>query len=198
MSTNFTRDLYDHAIPSWTEHVVPVVSGVENAHWLEVGCFEGRSALWTLDHILTGKGATITCVDAWETPWSRWLKGLGPGEQLFDDTMKGRTNVIKCKGRSAAILPSLATNSYHGAYIDADHWEAAVYRDALMVWPLLRVGAVLIFDDYGEGDIPPGGGPCPEVKPAVDRFWKEHSENLILLHKQWQVIFRKQGDNHER
>ena len=189
----FTKDLFDHAIPSWTKHVVPGLKAIENARWLEVGSFEGRSALWTLDHVLTGKGASITCVDAWETPWSRWVGGLGPGEQLFDLNVNGRSNVVKIKGRSSLMLPGLPASSYHGAYIDADHWEAAVYRDAQMVWPLLRDGALLIFDDYGEGDIPLGGGPCPEVKPAVDRFWKEYNENLVLLHKQWQVIFKKQG-----
>ena len=33
-------------------------------------------------------------------------------------------------------------------YIDSDHSPTAVLADAVLAWPLLKVGGVMIFDDY--------------------------------------------------
>ena len=67
--TTFTSDWFTSSIPPWRRHVVPVLAGRENVRWLEVGTHEGRSALWTLDNVLTGRGSSITCVDKWEGLW---------------------------------------------------------------------------------------------------------------------------------
>jgi hypothetical protein len=37
------------------------------------------------------------------------------------------------------------------AYLDGDHTAGAVVCDWCAVWPLLRVGSVVIFDDWGIG-----------------------------------------------
>ena len=60
--TTFTSDWVTQFVPSWQKHVIPALAGRENVHWLEVGSFEGRSALWTLENVFTGSGSTITCV----------------------------------------------------------------------------------------------------------------------------------------
>jgi predicted O-methyltransferase YrrM len=185
MTPTFTADLFGTAGEDWTRHVVPVLAGVPDIRWLEVGSHEGRSSLWTLDHILTGKGSSITCVDVWAP---RWLTPTGH-EERFDANTKDRSNVVKMKGMSHAILPTLPKRSFHGAYIDGSHTERDAYLDACLVWPLLRPGAFLIFDDY-EGNLPPSKPQQFGVRQAVDRFVAEHRDDLKILHKDWQVILR--------
>lgn len=142
--TTFTSDWVTQFVPSWQKHVVPALAGRENVHWLEVGSFEGRSALWTLDNVLTGHGSTITCVDKWDRLWTR----KSETELRFEDNMRWRTNLVKRQGLSKDILPTLPKTHFHGAYVDGSHEEADVYLDVWQVYPLLRPGAFMIFDDY--------------------------------------------------
>ena len=143
----FTSDWFTVWIPTWEKHLLPRISKVPNAHWLEVGSYEGRSALWTLDHLLTGENAKLTCVDAW----------AGTYERLFDSNVAKRTNVRKVKGffhvAMASLLPSHA-NSFDGAYLDDSHVEVDTLANAEMTWKLLKNNAPLVFDDYDNKEYP--------------------------------------------
>ena len=185
VTPTFTAELFtNNHIDTWNKHVVPLLEGVPRARWIEIGSYEGRSALWTLDHVLTGEDTTLVCVDVWEPLWTT----PNVTESRFDENLKGRRNVVKFKGASRQVLPHLTKGSYHGAYIDGSHTEEDAYQDACQVLPLLHPGAVLIFDDY-EGDLPPGKPQQFGVRQAVDRFLKEHPE-LVVVHRGWQIILR--------
>jgi len=51
MTPVFTKDWFDRAIPIWKKYVMPLINTVPNARWLEIGSFEGRSAIWTLENL---------------------------------------------------------------------------------------------------------------------------------------------------
>lgn len=195
--TTFTSDWFTSSIPPWRRHVVPVLAGRENVRWLEVGSYEGRSALWTLDNVLTGRGSSITCVDKWEGLWMQKC-----AEELrFDENLLGRENVIKRVGRSEVVLPTLPRRHFHGAYIDGSHKDEDVYRDAWQVHSLLLPGALMVFDDY-EAEPPRSWadgivvyGPRQfEVFGAVNRFLKELGDGVRVLHADWQLIAKLAGE----
>jgi predicted O-methyltransferase YrrM len=203
MTTNvggplFTADWFTELIPSWTTYVVPALAGRESVHWLEVGSYEGRSALWALDNILTGRGSTITCVDKWEGLWGQKCAE----EKNFDTNVASRVNVVKLQGLSKEVLPRLPAGHFHGAYIDGSHEEAEVYRDAAQVLPLLRPGAFLIFDDY-ESSLLQGSWQGQKdrasrlrqfgVFEAANRILKELGPRVVVLHADWQLIARLEG-----
>lgn len=187
-SPTFTTDWFSVWIPIWQEHVLPRVVAIEEARWLEVGSFEGRSALWTLNNLLRGKDATLTCIDTWYPEY----------ESVFDANLKGRDNVEKLKGKSSVVLPTMMTpdnvRHFHGAYLDGSHEEEDVLNDASLVWQLLRPGAILIFDDYGSDEY-------PNTKKAVDSFLSRPDVGYQLIYKgpppaypqqsSWQVIVMK-------
>jgi predicted O-methyltransferase YrrM len=189
MTSTFTADLFTDHIDNWNKHVVPHLQGVPNVRWLEVGSYEGRSALWTLDHILTGENSTLVCVDSWGPLW------LTPSttEARFDENLADRRNVVKIKGASRDVLSTLPKCSFHGAYVDGSHAEDDAYQDACQVLPLLRPGALLVFDDY-EGDLPPGKPQQFGVRQAVDRFLGEHRAEFRVLHRGWQAILQRRGE----
>ena len=186
----FTTDWVTQFILSWTEHVLPVLAGKPRVKWLEVGSYEGRSALWTLDNLLQGAGSEITCVDMWEEAWMT----KSPIEVNFDENVRGRTNLRKLRGRSEDILPVLPWSYFHGVYVDGSHEEDDVYRDARLCLPLLKPGAFMIFDDYEEGIEKPWVATQEPrqfgVHAAVGRLLKELGKEIVVLHRDWQLIAR--------
>jgi len=60
-------------------------------------------------------------------------------------------------------------------------------EDAVLSWPLLRKGGLLIFDDFGAGD-----GVTPKY-PAVGiiGFLTAYAPHLTQLYRGWQVFVQK-------
>ena len=94
MTPAFTSDWFSKAIPHWEAHVVPRLAGVEDARWLEVGSYEGRSALWAREHVLTGKGSVVACLDVWHPEY----------ETSFDANTAGVMGIIKWRGSALSLI----------------------------------------------------------------------------------------------
>jgi Methyltransferase domain len=177
----FTQDWSWHVRNLWPTHILPKINPNQVIHWLEVGSFEGRSALWITENILLNPQSTITCVDPWE-PWDYHEgKRNFDYEATFDNNTSKNKQIIKCKGKSRDILPFLPMNSFHGAYLDGSHETKDVLDDVYMTLPLLLPGAILAFDDYlwQNND---------SVKTAVDAFLMKTGRRLNILHHGYQLI----------
>ena len=59
----FTEDWFTNNIPTWNK----VLGNLRNkpVKFLEIGSFEGRSATWALENILTHKDSQLYCIDHW-------------------------------------------------------------------------------------------------------------------------------------
>ena len=58
----FTQDWFTHNIPIWKRHLQEF-TGIADFQVVEIGSFQGMSACWLLDNILTHPTAKITCID---------------------------------------------------------------------------------------------------------------------------------------
>lgn len=180
----FTEDWTSHNYPVWVQLFESRVG--QPLQLLEIGSHEGRSTLWWLEHLLTHFDSRITCVDPW-TPWRRPTP-----EEFFDRNVATASHrVLKRKGFSQQVLPKLLLEGlcYDVIYIDGDHNAAAVLADAVLSWPLLRVGGIMLFDDYtwvgDQVDLLP--------KRGVDAFLDCYGPYLHVLHKAHQVAVRRIG-----
>ena len=133
---------------------------------MEIGSFEGRSSVWFLDNLLTNKKSTITCLDPWmdysqdgkslnsyDSEESQWKFGTDKiiDTFLYNIEASGFSDkVIVERGISTKILPKLLVNEnkYDIIFIDGNHVAPFVLMDAVLSWDLLKVGGIMIFDDY--------------------------------------------------
>jgi predicted O-methyltransferase YrrM len=178
---SFTTDYVTHHAPTWCQYLRSL-RGSSHARLLEIGSFEGRSAIWFLDNILIQQTATITCVDP--------FYGLGR-EARFDHNIRvsgHSAKVTKIKGRSETVLLDLEPASYDAIYIDGAHLAVNVLMDAVLSWTLLKPGGVLIFDDYLWHTERPAWA-RPQL--AIDQFLSMVGTEAQVLHKAYQIIIRK-------
>ena len=182
----FSFDWTSQVRDTWASCVFPHLDRTKPIRWLEIGSFEGRSTLWTVENLLQMPGSQIVCVDVWRI-WERCNDQSNLDyEANFDLNTSGLCQVVKRKGESRMVLPTLEPGTFHGAYIDGSHDELDVLSDARMVRPLLRPGAVVVFDDY---EWPGGDG----VKLAATTLLREWGEDAVVVHTGYQLVVRFQS-----
>lgn len=179
MKLEYTTDWSTQHFAKWAEVLAPFKDSPVQA--LELGSFEGRSAIWFLQNILTHDGSRLVCIDGW------WNKDV---HRRFLTNIIAADVFTRCEARRGdthALLRGLRQR-FDFIYIDADHKAHAVIQDAVMAWRNLNHGGILIFDDYLWID---ERSKSPPPKVGVDAFLATHEGQYEVLHKDWQVILRK-------
>ncbi len=159
-------------------------AGKPDIHALEIGSFEGRSALWFLANVLTHDTSTITCIDLFDddvdATFDQNFKASGLGHKL-----------TKLKGDSKVVLRTLK-NNFDFVYIDGSHVAKDVLVDAVLVWDLVKPGGMIIFDDYGLRRTPTENQSDALIpEPAIDAFLKVFRQYIDVLYQDYQIIVRK-------
>lgn len=178
MTPEFTTSWFSDRIPLWQQLWRPWMDR-PNVHVLEIGSYEGASALWLIHHVLTGEGSSIMCVDPWQD------------RDVFDRFNRNTDEYQlsgKCATRtiSSAALWDWPARKYDAIYVDGDHSSLAVMRDAVNSWRLLKPNGMLLFDDYEWTD-DLGDGP----KPAIEAFITMMGERARVTYRGAQVSLRK-------
>jgi predicted O-methyltransferase YrrM len=180
-TTCFTRDWGESLREPWTQHLGHL-SGREDVQLLEIGSWEGFSALWLLQNIATHPTSHLTCVDPFvdEFTYPRFEHNL---------TVSGvRERVTLHRDCSENVLPSLPWATFDAIYVDGSHDSLHVLLDTVISWRLLKAGGVMILDDYlWRPELPAVQRP----QLAVDAFMELVASTVEVLHKDYQVILRK-------
>lgn len=163
------------------------------ARILEIGSWEGRSALFFLNYLPLSR---IVCVDTFggnvEHQLDPYFAELAlKAESQFDSNLAAFADrVEKIKGSSATVLPELGISQrrFDLAYIDGSHMAADVYRDAVLTWPMMEQGGIVIFDDY-EWDLM--NNELERPKLGIDAFLAVFSGRYKELHRGWQIGIAK-------
>jgi predicted O-methyltransferase YrrM len=185
---SFTSDYVSRHLTSW-KGLLEEYRARPDVRMLEIGSYEGRSAVWFLENILTHPTARIVCVD---------LFTRLPFELRFDHNIRisgSGDKVTKMKGRSETVLSSLPLDHFDIIYVDGSHRATGVLMDAMLSWYALKDGGVMIFDDY-LWDLEDAA--CDRPRMAIDLFLKAFEGSYELLLKDYQVAVRKRPKQTQR
>jgi hypothetical protein len=176
----FTTDWFSAHIPVW-QPTLRHLQG-KKAAYLEIGVWEGRSFFWVLDNILTNPQSRAVAIDYFP----------GEAERRFQHNLKESGHAKKVtvlKGPSYLKLRELKPNTFDLVYIDGDHIGAAVLKDIMLCWDLIKDGGLLILDDYqwGRGDLPADTRPEFAIDAFITLFWNQ----LDIVHSGYQMIVQK-------
>ena len=156
---------------------------------LEIGSFEGRSAIWLLDNVLTHPNSHLTCVDTFEGSMEHSDAHKLELYQRCVSNLSPYSNVKIMKGYSHEVMKRL-NKKFDFIYIDGDHRASSVLEDAVLAFRLLKFGGILIFDDYLWQD---PRFPKPEDAPklGIDSFLKAFKGHYVDVFKGYQYSIRK-------
>jgi hypothetical protein len=168
--------------------------GQPNLHLLEVGCWEGRASCWFLEQVLVHSSSKLTCVDTFAGSVEHqanfpadYLQSI---EARFDRNIAktdAAHKVEKRVGKSQVVMRSLPLNHYDVIYIDGSHVMSDVLTDGVLGWDLLKVGGLMLFDDYDFGL----RFPDQNTQQGIDAFLVCFAPRLELLHQSHVVVIRK-------
>ncbi len=183
----FSSDWFTYHIQVW-EPLLTDFKDKADVRYLEIGVFEGRSAIWMLENILTHPSARLTAIDIFSDDLQERFAG-----NIDKSGFRDKVEIVK--GKSQEKLRELPLESYDLIYIDGSHRAKHVYLDAALSWGILKEGGLLIFDDYlWNIEIPVDLIP----KGSIDTFLMAFGDEIELLHHGYQVVVRKSKRSCER
>jgi SAM-dependent methyltransferase len=175
-----THAMADSRREHW-ERVLAPYRG-ELARVLEIGCYEGQSALFWINFL----GARVTCIDNWQNAF-HGAQSAREVEAHFDRNVGRR--VTKIKSDSTPALHRLACEgaAFDLVYIDGDHARDQVMIDSLLAWRCLRAGGIMIWDDY-EAYLPDAADP-DRPTPAINAFIALQGPAVSVIENTGQQLF---------
>jgi len=186
----FSQDWFSSNLPYWSSILEKNFKDSPNLNFLEIGSFEGRSACWLMDNVLTHETSKLVCVDTFAGSEEHAGMNLSSLRETFDHNIREWKEKIEIhQMKSSAALPQFITENrkFDVIYIDGSHLACDVMFDAVNSFNLLKVGGLMIFDDYLGGNlITPH-----DVKPAVDAFVFSYSEKVRTLAVAYQYWTQK-------
>lgn len=178
---DFTHDWFSNNIPTFRQQLRRLKG--KPLHFLEIGSYEGRSAVWLMQNILTHENSKLTCVEPGYSADIQILK-----QNLISGGFYPRK--IKIIERESSCLREKEFQ-YDFIYIDGEHSAKQTLEDGINAFRLCKHGGIIAFDDYlwEEGHIYNTDKSSP--KTGIDAFLSCYEPYIEVLHKEYQVWVRK-------
>jgi predicted O-methyltransferase YrrM len=193
MSYHFSEDWFTAAIPNWRVWTAPL-RGLP-CRCLEIGSYQGRSTVWMLENVLTHPDARITCIDTFEGSVENTANHKKDMMKIFLENVSAFDPKVELqRGKSGDVLRQMSRRRhfYDFVYIDGCHFSANVMEDDVLTFPLVKIGGMIVFDDYG------GGGDMMNTphqpKTGIDGFVAAYAPYIEVVHTGYQMALRKRAD----
>jgi hypothetical protein len=188
---SFTSDWTSWHFPVWAKALAPLRA--RELQVLEIGSWEGRSALFFLNYL---PRCRLTCIDPWtgnaEHLADPYFAALVPeSERRFDANVAAFAGRIeKIKAPSPIALPRLgiAGRRFDIVYIDGSHIAEDVFGDAALSWPMVVPDGIVIFDDYEWKGFE---NPAENPQPGIDAFLNAFAGKYRMIERGYQILIAK-------
>ncbi len=154
---------------------------------VEVGCFEGQGSMILCKKLCTQSESILICIDPFDEEYVKGSKEMsfwdnackGQYERFVQNTQGLQIKVLR--GKSEEKIPEILDNSIDFAYIDGDHRPEEVYKDAINIFSKMKIGGIILFDDYlwsVNGIF---------TKPGIDKFISEMGNKIQIIFSSYQL-----------
>lgn len=193
-SLRLDNDWFTGNIPTWLRAFDKEgLREKEKIDCLEIGSWQGLSAFFILREL---PSANLICVDTWEGAdehkdgTAATASVLLNIEKSFDHNLSiFDTRVKKYKGTSFSYYNSaFSEGKFDLIYVDGSHYSDDVVVDAIKCFEMLKIGGLMIFDDYFwkyysmEIDNPAG---------SINSFLRLKRHQLKIIGFDYQLIIKK-------
>ncbi|KAI0750679.1 glycosyl transferase [Daedaleopsis nitida] len=188
-----TQDWFSFNVDTWRNLFQHITS--PNPRVLEIGSWEGRSAVFLLNEVC-GDAGELVCIDHFDLMNTE--AGRERRRKLAQNLSLTGKHFRIIEQFSVPALISLLTEEttssspgFDWIYIDGSHEADDTFLDGELAWRLARKGAVVIFDDYHWDKEPEDSVHHP--KRGIDAFLALHAGEYTRLSSdtQYQVILQK-------
>jgi predicted O-methyltransferase YrrM len=193
MSYEFTNDWF--GTTANMAHWETIFAQLKPKRCLEIGSFEGRSAVFMLEHL--PDGSFLTCIDTWAGGHDLSAEAMKGVEQRFDANTalaaKNTAQLCKIKEPSHLALARMIQDDcewFDLIYIDGSHTAPDVLTDAVMAVQLLKLNGIMIFDDY-LWTMPDRGDVLNAPGIAIDTFAAIFARTMTTIAIGGQRVFQK-------
>jgi predicted O-methyltransferase YrrM len=181
----YTEDWFSNNIELWKKHFgklndIPILA-------LELGSFEGRSAIWIVENILTHQDSHLTCIDNFSYYKQKVDTKLKKRFQNNIELYKQKITLFDASTQTALKSEQLLDKRFDFIYIDAGRHAKNVIEDAILSFALLKEGGYIVFDDYTINK--KHDYTCP--KKGIDAFLDIFSDEIKVIHSSWQIIAKR-------
>lgn len=188
MNYKFTTDWFSSNEPTWKS----LINEIKPKRYLEIGSYEGRSAVFMIKTATHHQDLYLHCIDTWEGGVEHDKDSMGAVESNFNHNMalatvetESKIHLTKMKEYSNTALLKLHNQNiekFDFIYIDGSHQAPDVLRDAVLAFDLLRVGGIMIFDDYTWAMEPLGSQDLVNSpKLAIDSFLNCYIRKFFII-----------------
>ena len=167
-------------------------------NYLEIGTFYGANLITVSKSYANHPESKLYCIDPW-IDYKDYPEYKNSQDKTFESFIKNidisgeKDRIIIKRGFSNEQLPKLKDNFFDIIYIDGNHEPEYVLEDAVLSFRKLKVGGIMIFDDYG------WGGPDLTIK-GIDGFLSGYHKKIEILelnHNTQTFIRKVSGHNNE-
>lgn len=185
----FSADWFSRFADIWRQ----ILKQYPAARLLEIGAYEGRSACFLIEECAAKRPIELHCIDTWAGGVEHDRQAMAQVERRFDGNIERARAAAPHpvdfhKHRSAshpALIQLLAADgagTFDLIYVDGSHQAPDVLADAVLAFQLLKVGGVVIFDDYLWSMEDAGRQDAHNMpKPAIDAFVNVYQRKLTVL-----------------
>jgi len=162
-----------------------MVKQYDNAHFVEVGAFQGASTAYMAVEIINSKkDIKLTVVDVWNRFTVDGLNLKDPSSvpedlvwHLFKENIKPVEHVVEpVRINSVEAAKQFADSSLEFIFIDANHAYEAVLEDLKAWFPKLKKGGHIAGHDYYNDE---------GVRQAVRHFFNKDDDSLFCGEQCW-------------
>lgn len=197
---NLSHDWFSGNIPYWLSIIDEYGLRSADMKVLEIGSWEGLSSYFILSEM---RNAHLTCVDTWEgadehndgTDAPAFV--LNKIEHSFDNNLSSfSSRLTKYKGTSFSFFSKNNVRCYYDfIYVDGSHHCDDVLIDAIKSFEMLKVGGIMVFDDYFWRYYPRD---IDNPAAAINLFLRAKKDQYQIIRLYYQIVIVKTNDRYSK